>query len=116
MYNWHKSKTKLVTCVEHEEFARRLTQLRMQKGVSAREMSLAMGQNKNYINMIESGSYFPSMQGFFYICEYLEITPAQFFDMESPAPAKLNELLSYVQAFSETDLEILLTVAKGLHK
>ena len=34
---------------------KRLAQLRVQKGVSAREMSLALGQNTGYISNIESG-------------------------------------------------------------
>ena len=60
-----------------EFFCLRLAKLREQKGVSAREMSLAIGQNPSYINRIENGKAFPSMQVFFYICEYLGVTPAQ---------------------------------------
>lgn len=36
-------------------FATRLTTLREKKGVSARDMSLSIGQNPGYINNIESG-------------------------------------------------------------
>ena len=32
---------------------------------SAREMSLALGQNPSYINRIENGKALPSMQGLF---------------------------------------------------
>ncbi len=42
------------------------------KRVSARDMSLSIGQNAGYINTIESGKAFPSMTVFFYICEYLD--------------------------------------------
>ena len=38
-----------------DEFALRLAQLRSKKGVSARDMSLSIGQNAGYINSIESG-------------------------------------------------------------
>ena len=34
-----------------------------QKDVSAREMSLSIGQNKNYINIIENASNLPSLVG-----------------------------------------------------
>ena len=47
-------------------FIERLTSLRNQKNVSAREMSLALGQNGSYINRIENRLAFPSMQVFFY--------------------------------------------------
>ena len=33
----------------------RIASLRNQKGVSARDMSLSIGQNENYINRIETG-------------------------------------------------------------
>ena len=41
-------------------------------------MSLSIGQNTGYINSIESGKNFPTMKNFFYICEYLHITPKEF--------------------------------------
>lgn len=78
-----------------EEFiGARIAQLRLQKGVSAREMSLSLGQNEAYINQIENGKVLPSMQGFFYICDYLGITPYQFFDEESKAPQQLESLMN----------------------
>ena len=60
-------------------FPQRLAQLRMKKGVSARDMSLSIGQANNYINSIENKKTMPSMQSFFYICEFLNITPQEFF-------------------------------------
>ena len=66
-----------------KEFSLRLAQLRSEKGVSARDMSLSIGQNASYINNIENGKALPSMTGFFYICEYLNITPGEFFDAEN---------------------------------
>lgn len=60
-------------------FSDRIAELRIQKNVSAREMSLALGQNESYINRIENQRSFPSMQVFFYICEYLNVTPKEFF-------------------------------------
>lgn len=61
-----------------KEFSLRLAQLRGEKGVSARDMSLSIGQNASYINNIENGKALPSMTGFFYICEYLTSLPASF--------------------------------------
>lgn len=61
-----------------EAFSKRLVQLRMAKGVSARDMSLSLGQNPGYINSIENNKTFPSMSNFFEICDYLNITPMDF--------------------------------------
>ena len=41
--------------MEQSDFIRRLVELRMNKGVSAREMSLSIGQAPSYINNIETG-------------------------------------------------------------
>ena len=58
----------------YEEFTQnRIAQLRQQKGVSARDMSLSLGQNSSYINQIENRKALPSLQGLFYICEYFDI-------------------------------------------
>ena len=51
-----------------EQFSKRLAELRTKKGVSARDMSLSIGQNPGYIRAIECGTTFPTMSNFFYIC------------------------------------------------
>lgn len=61
-------------------FCERLTQLRLEKGVSAREMSLALGQSEAYINRIENNQILPSLTVFFYICDYFNISPKDFFN------------------------------------
>jgi len=73
-------------------FARRLSSLRMEKGVSARDMSLSLGQSASYINKIENQRTMPSMAGFFYICDYLGITPMEFFDWETQSPSLASEI------------------------
>lgn len=100
-----------------KEFAERLYKLRAQKNVSAREMSLDIGQNDSYINRIENSQVFPSMQAFFYICEYLNISPEDFFNKDNEYPAKINEIIKELYKLSDEQLDIVLTVSKGLsHK
>ena len=45
--------------MEKAKFIERLVNLRMAKGVSARDMSLSIGQSAGYINNIENGVNFP---------------------------------------------------------
>ena len=47
-----------------ELFYQRLSKLRAEKGVSARDMSLSIGQSAGYINALENRAGFPSMQVF----------------------------------------------------
>lgn len=100
--------------MREKEFAVRLAKLRENKGVSARDMSLSMGQNPGYINNIESGKSLPSLPGFFYICEYLGISPMEFFDAENSNPTKSKELLDAAKSLSSEQLEHLIAIAKGL--
>ncbi|MGN8677144.1 helix-turn-helix domain-containing protein [Oscillospiraceae bacterium HCP3S3_F4] len=87
-----------------DEFPLRLAQLRQQKGVSARDMSLSIGQNAGYINNIESGKALPSMSNFFYICEYLNITPSSFFDTDTKNPEKLVALIEKLKRLDDAQL------------
>ncbi len=87
------------------EFAIRLSKLREQKGVSARDMSLSLGQNAGYINGIENGKSLPSMATFFYICEYLGVTPCEFFDYYNKTPEKMNSIMNYLVKLDESKLE-----------
>ncbi len=93
-------------------FSKRLAQLRMAKGVSARSMSLSIGQNPSYINNIETGKTLPSMAGFFYICEYLNITPAQFFDTENQNPEYLDQLVQELKHLDAKQLETISSLVR----
>lgn len=99
-----------------KDFSLRLAKLREEKGVSARDMSLSMGQNPGYINNIEIGKSMPSLSGIFYICEYLGITPKDFFDTDTASPSKANELYAIAKGLSNEQLDNLIALAKGLRK
>ncbi len=98
------------------DIALRIARLREKKGVSAREMSLSIGQNQGYINNIETGKSKPSLEGVFYICEYLGVTLSQFFDMENPNPSKLDSLINDMKKLNDTQLETIAALVKGLIK
>ena len=96
------------------KFPLRLAQLRARKGVSARDMSLSLGQNPGYINNIESGKALPSMSSFFYICEYLNITPSSFFDSETDNPEQLQQLIQKMKKLNEEQLASIENLVDGI--
>lgn len=98
-----------------EWFPERLTQLRMEKNVSARDMSLSLGQSDSYINKIENRRTMPSMAGFFYICEYLSITPQEFFDVDTASPTKTSELVQEIRKLSPSKADHVLQLVKDLN-
>lgn len=66
--------------LECREFvSNRIYQLRIEKNLSARELSLSLGMSAGYINKIENGKAMPSLNSLFYICEYFMITLEEFF-------------------------------------
>ena len=87
---------------------KRLFLLCVAKGVSAREMSLDTGQSPSYVNNIENAKNYPSMTVFFELCDYLSITPQQFFSTDVKNPSKIDELLSFVRPLDDEKIELLI--------
>ena len=85
-------------------------------GVSARDMSLSLGQSESYINKIENKRTLPSMTGFFYICDYLDITPQEFFNTDAAAPQKSKKLLREIERLSSEQAEHILLVVRDIIK
>ena len=100
----------------YEDFLpERLAKLRMQKGVYARDMSLTLGQANNYINNIENRKSLPSMQAFFYICEFLGVTPQEFFDEGNSHPEALREFIAEAMKLDAESIGFLLGLMKKLN-
>lgn len=97
-----------------KDFPTRLASLRTQKGVSARDMSLSIGQNAGYINNIETGKALPSMSAFFFICEYLNISPQEFFDTDSKQPEELRSLIANLKHLDPKMLQHVSAIVDGL--
>lgn len=99
-----------------EFFRQRLAQLRIQKGVSARDMSLTLGQSESYINKIENGKALPSMQVFFYICEYFGISPKDFFDSGNQNPAAVSALTDDLKTLTDSQIASITDIVRGLKR
>ena len=96
--------------------AERIAKLRTLRNVSARDMSLSIGQNENYINHIENGKSMPSTQVFFYICEYFKISPKDFFDDDLGTPAQIQAGIDDLNALSDNQVASIHEIIKGLKK
>ena len=101
--------------MQEDDFAKRLSALRQEKGASARDMSLSLGQNAGYINNIENGHNLPSMTVFFYICEYLGVTPQEFFDEGNTYPEALREFIAEAKQLDSKSMQYILGIMKELN-
>ena len=99
----------------NELFVRnRITELRIKKGVSEYKMSLDLGHSKSYVQSISSGKALPSFSEFLYICEYLGVTPKEFFDTNISEPQMIRKLTNLAQQLSEEDISVLINMAERL--
>jgi len=114
-YNYLEMKE--YTTSVHLGFTRNLSELRTKKGISAREMSLSLGQNSSYINDIENGRALPSLAMFFEICEYLKITPPEFFGYALGIDRDLlSELVKTAERLTKDDLMLLIKIAERMQQ
>lgn len=96
---------------DYKQFVRdRITELRMKKGLSEYQLSLDLGQNKNYIQGISSGKAMPSMDVLFAICEYFEVTPMGFFDSDSQYPQLIRKAMDCMKPLNDSDMLLLLNI------
>ena len=101
----------------YEQIVReRITQLRLNKGVSEYQMSYDLGHSRGYVYNISSGQSLPPLKELFAICDYFQITPQQFFDTDSPYPALLQNLVDKMKQLEEDDLLMLLGIVNRLLK
>ena len=92
----------------------RITELRMKKGVSARDMSLSLGQSESYINTIENKRSLPSITLFLYICEYFDSSPMEFFDEGNKYPTELADIVKDLKKLNGETLGRIAHVIKDL--
>lgn len=53
---------------------------------------------------------------FFFICEYLGITPKDFFDEEAENPSGARELFEIARTLNDDQLDSMINLAKGLKR
>ena len=97
-----------------EWFPNRLGQLRIQKGVSARDMSLSLGQCECYIIQIENGKAFPPMVVFSRICQFFGVEPKDFFNPQLLAPSEVEQLVTTLGRLKHHQIKHLLQLAIDL--
>jgi len=93
---------------------KRITDLRLLKGVSEYQMSLDLGHSKNYIRSITSGRTLPSLTELPYICEYLGVTVKEFFDDTINYPVLIQDIVRRASTMEEADLEAIIHIMERI--
>ncbi len=101
--------------MDYEEYVRsRITQLRLQKGVSEYQMSYDLGHSRSYVYNISSGKALPPLKEFFAICEYFNLSPKDFFDDSTSNPELIQKAVAGMKKLTERDQLMLLGIINRL--
>ncbi len=102
--------------MEYDFIRQRITELRIKKGVSEYQMSLDLGHSRSYMQNIASGRSKPSIEEFLYMCEYLNVSPSDFFDESEAEPFLVQKALDGMRTLSDRDLIFLLSMIDRLNE
>lgn len=93
--------------------ADRITRLRMEHNISEYQLSLDLGFSKGYIQAISSGNITPSLDALCKICDFFDITPAQFFAGNTDDSKLLDSLSKTIRELSVEEQYTLYHFLKG---
>jgi len=94
----------------------RIAELRTQKNISGYTMSHELGKHKNYIGNIENNKSKPSIQAFFCILEYFDITPGEFFDSSNKVPSELRDFIAVFKDLNIEDQKHIKAITEKLNR
>ena len=97
-----------------EFISKRVTQLRLKKGVSEYQMSYDLGHSRGYIVNIASGKSLPSLSELCEICDYFGITLLQFFDESDSDPEIIQKAVEGMRKLNPDDQQKILDQISAL--
>ena len=100
----------------NKDDAIRLSQIRIKKGISARQMSNDLGLGENYINKIENLSSEPSLKILIEICKYLNVSLDELLGYRTVNSPELYEAINGLKDLDESDFEHIAAIIKRLRK
>lgn len=86
----------------------RYATIRLAHNVSARKLSLELGQSTEYINQIENGKNMPSLEGLFNFCDYFGLTLGEFFEQDYAYPVEYKKLIQELNKLDALELKQIL--------
>lgn len=94
----------------------RLAAILMEKGISERKMSLALGRSPSYINKIINGKINLSVAELSYICDYLKITMVEFFSDQSSLSQEEMVICDILRTLPKDDVMLIKDIVEAVRK
>lgn len=100
-----------------EKILDRITQLRIQKDISEKQMSRDIGKSASYLSAMQKNKSMPSMISLAVICSYLDVSLSEFFDFEdNPYPIKINQIKEELLTLDDEELDVILHLTKSMNR
>lgn len=90
----------------------RYARIRLAHNISARKLSLELGQSTEYINQIEGGKSMPSIEGLMNFCEYFNISVGEFFDQAVEFPIQYKAIIDELNKMDSMSIALVLDMLK----
>ena len=95
----------------------RVTQLRMQKDISEKQLSRDIGKSPSYISSMNKNQSMPSLLTLKTIWEYLDVSLSDFFDFDDNTyPVKINRIKLELLKLDDEELDIILALTHNMNK
>lgn len=95
---------------------KRYAVIRNAHNLSARKLSLELGQSSEYINQIENGKCLPSIDGLINFCDYFHISIAEFFYEEFKYPVEYKEVIQELNKMDNLSIATVIELLKLINK
>ncbi len=79
----------------------RYAKIRLAHNISARKLSMELGQSTEYINQIENGRCVPSVEGLLNFCDYFQISVGEFFEERFQYPVQYSKIIEELNQMDE---------------
>ncbi len=94
----------------------RYAKIRLAHNISARKLSLELGQSTEYINQIESGKNMPSVEGLLNFCNYFDISLGEFFEDKFNYPVEYSAIIEELNKMDSMTVKLVYELLKTINK
>lgn len=94
----------------------RIARIRNAHKISARRLSLELGQSTEYINQIENGNALPSLEGLFNFCDYFNMTLGEFFEDRFNFPVEYSQIIAELNKMDLQEINVVHEMLKLINK
>lgn len=95
-----------------QQILARITELRLKKGVSEKQMSRDIGKAPSYLSSMLKNKSLPSTKVLLDICDYLGISMADFFELDVENPVLIREIVRDLEHCDDDELQVIASLVK----